>query len=221
MLTLSQVLLKTRVFWDAVLRHLASNSQQQFFLGCLILNMHYCPSKCWQLLGQCCSITSQMTWLHVLQLPCFNFFNPHISDAPLSQLSGFLYLKLVYLHCLSQQDKDWHVSLAVQGHYFTAHIYLPPERFTWQQIVQWDCNLLQRSSWELHSSGLLRSEKDECSSRVAQCSLLFHSALNRGQHVLVQSFAVNIRFLLAIFPGNARNVFLWLPDVHHMWHYCS
>ena len=119
MLRLSQVLLKTQVFWDVVLCHLASSSQQEFFLGCLILNMHYCPSKCWQLLGQCCSITSQMTWLHVFQLPYFNFLNPYISDAPLSQLSRFLYLKLVYIHCLSQQDKDWHVSLAVQGHYFT------------------------------------------------------------------------------------------------------
>ena len=82
--------------------HLASSSQQKFFLGCLILNMHYCPSKCWQLLGQCRSVTSQTTWLHMFQLPCFNLLHSHISDPPLSQLSRFLYLKLVYFYCLSQ-----------------------------------------------------------------------------------------------------------------------
>ena len=81
-------------------------------------------------------------------------------------------------------------------YYITSHIHLPPERFMWQQVVQCDCKLLQ-------------------------CSMLLHSALNRGQHVLVQCFAVNIRFFFAIFPESARNVFLWLPDVQHVWHYCS
>jgi hypothetical protein len=149
---------------------------------------HYSPSKCLHLLGQWHSVTFQKTRL--LTNPALLFYFLKYTHIR-SSFTSFkvLYLKHVYLHLFYlSKTMTDMLHLVLQGQYFT-------------------CQLTS-----------LFLQNISCDSK--SCSAHCYSVLPWVKvHVfLVQCIAVTIRFSLTIFLEDATDVFLWLPEMHHIWH---